>query len=239
MKTAIMKILKISGIILAVITAAVTILAGIFAVKGYMMYHSAVSGISVEEMAEKVKSGEGFVRYDEMPEFYVKAVVSVEDRRFFRHNGVDPRAICRALLYDVKTLSFEQGGSTITQQLAKNLWFTQEKSFERKFAEVFMAWDIESKLSKQEIFELYVNSIYFGDGYYGIGNAAEGYYGKPANELTDGQCAMLAGLPNAPGVYSLTENPDLAKQRLSQVLDAMERCDTLEGNNRQELLNSV
>ena len=102
-----------------------------------------------------------------------------------------------------------------------------------------MAKEIESKLSKQEIFELYANSIYFGDGYYGIGNAAEGYYGKPANELTNGQCAMLAGLPNAPGVYSLTENPDLAKERLSQVLNAMESCKAIDGSDREELLNSV
>ena len=118
-------------------------------------------------------------------------------------------------------MSFVEGGSTITQQLAKNMYFTQEKKIERKIAEVFMAWEIEDKYSKEEIFELYVNTIYFGDGYYTVKDACHGYFNKEVNEMTDSECILLAGIPNAPSAYSPTKNPDLAKQRQRQVIEKM------------------
>ena len=172
MKKALKKTAKTVGIALAVLTMAVVILIVIFAIKGYCMYSEAISEKSVQSAAAEIRGSQNFAEYEDLPQFYIDAVISVEDKRFFSHNGIDMKAIGRALLNDIKTLSFAEGGSTITQQLAKNLWFTQEKTIERKFAEVFMAHKIESELSKQEIFELYVNSIYFGEGYYGIENAA-------------------------------------------------------------------
>lgn len=121
-------------------------------------------------------------------------------------------------------MSFVEGGSTISQQLMKNEYFTQEKKLERKFAEIFAAWELEREYSKKEIFELYVNTIYFGSGYYGIHDAAEGYFGKEPSELTEYEAIMLAGLPNAPSAYSPDTNPELARQRMKQVLEKMVEC---------------
>ena len=101
------------------------------------------------------------------------------------------------------------------------MYFTQEKKIERKIAEVFMAWKIEDNYSKEEIFELYVNSIYFGDGYYTVKEACRGYFNKELDEITNGECILLAGIPNAPSIYAPTKNPDLAKQRQKQVMDKM------------------
>lgn len=160
------------------------------------------------------------VTIDKIPKHVQQAFIAIEDNRFYEHSGIDYRGTARAL---VSTLSGRevQGGSTITQQLAKNLYYTQEKKLERKFAEVFTAFEFEKKFTKEEIFELYVNTIYFGSNYYGIAEAAQGYYGAEVSELTEYECAMLAGIPNAPSAYSLDTSPDLAKQRLVQVLDNM------------------
>lgn len=151
----------------------------------------------------------------------------VEDHRFVRHFGVDPIAIGRALWTDLKARSFVEGGSTITQQLAKNLLFSAEKRIERKVAEVFAALRLESKYTKQEIFELYVNQAYFGSGYYGIYQASMGYFGKKPSELTDYESAILAGVLNAPSAYAPDTHWDLAQQRANQVLNSMVRHGTI------------
>ena len=124
-------------------------------------------------------------------------------------------------------MSYVEGGSTITQQLAKNIYFTQEKKMTRKIAEMFMAFKIERNLSKEEILELYLNTSYFGNGYDTVKEASRGYFGKEPNEMTDGECVMLAGIPNAPSVYAPTVNPELAKQRQKQVLDKMVKYEYL------------
>lgn len=215
------KILKflLKIFILAIVSG--TVFVTVYASKGYKMYIEATGAFPVENKAEEIQSAENFVKYDELPEFYVKAVISVEDRRFEKHGGVDPIAVGRAIIHDIQAKAPVEGGSTITQQLAKNLYYTQEKKLERKFAEVFTAFEFEKKFSKEEIFELYVNTIYFGSNYYGISEAAQGYYGAEVSALTEYECAMLAGIPNAPTAYSLDASPDLAKQRLAQVLDNM------------------
>lgn len=166
---------------------------------------------------------EGFTPYSALPQFYIAATISVEDRRFEEHCGIDLIAIGRAAWTDIRAMSFVEGGSTITQQLVKNLLFTQDKKIERKAAEIFAALEMESKYSKEEIFELYVNTVYFGSGYYGIYQAAIGYFGKVPSELTDYECAMLAGIPNAPSAYSPNTNKELALRRVSHVLDSMVR----------------
>lgn len=206
-------------IIFAVLSG--TIFVTVYAAKGYKMYIEATGAYPVETKAEEIQKSENFVSYDELPDFYIKAVISVEDRRFEKHGGIDPVAIGRAIIHDIQAKAPVEGGSTITQQLAKNLYYTQEKKLERKFAEVFTAFEFEKKFSKEEIFELYVNTIYFGSNYYGISEAAQGYYGADVSELTEYECAMLAGIPNAPTAYSLDASPDLAEQRLVQVLDNM------------------
>ena len=215
------KALKIVLIVLLAFVGLVVIVAGFFAARGAIMWNDAKDKLSVARAAEQLRSDANYIKYDDLPQFYIDAVISVEDRRFFTHSGISVKSIIRAAFFDLLAGSFEQGGSTITQQLAKNVWFYEEKRMERKFAEVFAAFSLESELEKSEIFELYVNTIYFGSGYYGIGEAARGYFGKSPSELTDYECALLAGLPNAPSAYSLDDAPELAHQRMEIVLQAM------------------
>ncbi len=194
-----------------------------FGIKGYTMYKESASETIVHETVSTIRSEEHFTKYSELPEFYVNAVISVEDHRFMKHPGFDFIAICRAALADLRSFSFKEGGSTITQQLVKNLFYTQDKTLERKAAEIFAVLDIEKEYSKEEIFELYVNTIYFGSGYNGIYYAASGYFGKSPSELTDSEAAILAGLPNAPSAYSPDANAGLTEQRTKQVLESMVR----------------
>lgn len=175
----------------------------------------------IAELGESLRENENFTYYDELPPLYVEAVIAAEDKRFESHHGIDILAIGRAIWTDLTTLSFAEGGSTITQQIAKNQLFTQEKRIERKVAEVFAAFALEKQYSKKELFEIYVNTIYFGSGYYGIYEAAQGYFGKQPSELTAYEAIMLAGLPNAPSLYSPDENQELAQQRMKVVLDCM------------------
>lgn len=214
---------KLMSFIIFIISVLI-IIAGFFSIKGYNMYRDAVSECPLNEKIHDIRTREDFTSFDKLPEMYVKAVVSAEDKRFWKHHGIDLLAIGRAVWNDIRTLSFAEGGSTITQQLMKNEYFTQEKKLERKFAEIFAARAIEKECSKEEIFELYANTIYFGGGYYGIYDAAKGYFGKTLQELADYECILLAGLPNAPSAYSPYTNPGLAEQRMKQVTDRMVKC---------------
>lgn len=220
----------------AAVLLVVTAVTGYFAYQGYEMYKSALAKKSVAEMAADIKSRCRFAEYSELPDFYVNAVIAAEDKNFFKHCGIDFLAICRAALHDIKVKAPEQGGSTITQQLAKNEYFTQEKKLERKFAEVFMAFKIEHELSKEEIFELYINSIYFGSGYYGFESAAKGYFEKDISELSEYECAMLAGLPNAPSAYSPDSFPELARYRTEIVLENMVSADYITTEQAKSLI---
>ncbi len=188
---------------------------------GYKMYKEAVDKISVENKVKEIQSKENYTKISELPQMYINAVISVEDHRFYKHPGIDIIAIGRAIVSDIKAMSFVEGGSTITQQLAKNIYFTQEKKIERKIAEVFMASEIEKRYNKNEILELYLNTSYFGDGYYTVKEASRGYFGKKPMEMSDSECIMLAGIPNAPSAYAPTKNPELAKQRQKQVIKKM------------------
>ena len=193
----------------------------LFCIKGFGMYWKAVHEKSLAERVEDVRNSEHFTAYSELPQFYIDATLAVEDHRFRWHFGIDPIAVCRALWIDIKAGSFVEGGSTITQQLAKNLLFSQEKKVERKIAEMIAALRMELKYTKQDIFELYVNTAYYGSGYYGIYQASMGYFGKEPSELTDYEAAILAGVLNAPSAYSPDNHKDLAQQRANQVLNKM------------------
>lgn len=192
--------------------------------QGYDRYREAVAEMSLEKKVASIQSKEGYTRLDELPSVYLNAVLSVEDHRFYSHFGLDPIAIGRAVLHDIQARRYVEGGSTITQQLAKNLYFTQEKELSRKAAEVFLAFELERKYTKDEILELYVNSIYFGDGYYTVGDASRGYFGKEPAEMSEYECTLLAGIPNAPGRYAPTRSQELAEKRQRQVLRRMEAC---------------
>ena len=192
--------------------------------KGYEAYRKAVDEVSLEDKVASIRQKDSFTEFEELPQIYVQAVMAVEDKRFQRHLGVDPIAICRAVRNDILAGSFVEGGSTITQQLAKNMYFGQDKDLTRKVAEVFVAMELERDYSKEEIFELYVNAIYFGDGYYDVASASRGYFGKEPEEMSDYECTLLAGIPNAPSVYAPTKNPELAAKRQLKVLERMEVC---------------
>ena len=207
--------LILSVLLAALLTSAVVV------VSGYEMYKDAISGCPLSEKISEIRGKEHFTNYEELTQCYIDAVIAAEDRRFFRHHGFDILATGRAMWHNIEAGSLIEGGSTITQQLAKNMYFTQEKKFSRKVAEVFVARDIEELCDKKTIFELYVNSIYFGSGYYSVYEAAEGYYGKKPCDLNDYEATMLAGIPNAPSVYSPDVNPTLAEERRQQVLECM------------------
>lgn len=203
----------------------VMILAGFtVAGKGYDMYRNAIEEMSLEEKVASIREKEGYTTLEDLPDVYKNAVISVEDHRFYHHFGIDPIAIGRAVLHDIQAGRYVEGGSTITQQLAKNLYFTNEKEMSRKIAEVFMAFELEESYSKDEILELYVNSIYFGDGYYTAGDASRGYFGKEPEDMDQYECTLLAGIPNAPGRYAPTKSQELAEKRQYQVLKRMEAC---------------
>lgn len=162
-----------------------------------------------------------YVRLQEIPESLQQAVVSVEDRKFYNHWGFDMEGIFRASLVNLQYGEVKEGASTITQQLVKNLFLSQEQTMGRKAEEFVLAMDMELNYSKDEILELYLNTIYFGSGYYGIKEASEGYFGKEPAMLALPEAAMLAGIPNAPSLYSPYVDFMLAKKRQFIVLDAM------------------
>lgn len=225
-----MKVLK--RIIFVVIVVSISI--GLLVVgNGYDMYKDAISEISLTEKIETIKEKENYTKIEEVPQIYINAVISVEDHRFYKHNGIDVIAIGRATINDIKAMSFVEGGSTITQQLSKNIYFTQEKKITRKIAEVFMSFEIEKHYTKEEILELYLNTSYFGDGCYTVKDASRKYFGKEPLELTDYEAIMLAGIPNAPSVYAPNKNLELAKQRQKQVMNKMVEYGylTQEGSN--------
>lgn len=162
-----------------------------------------------------------YVKLQDIPESMQQAVIAVEDRKFYSHWGFDMEGIFRAALVNMQYGEVREGASTITQQLVKNLFLSQEQTMGRKAEEFILAMDMELNYSKEEILELYLNSIYFGSGYYGIGQAAEGYFGKESAMLALPESAMLAGIPNAPSLYSPYVDFMLAKKRQFIVLDAM------------------
>ncbi|HLS66208.1 MAG TPA: PBP1A family penicillin-binding protein [Pseudogracilibacillus sp.] len=161
------------------------------------------------------------VKLEEVPDHVIDAVISIEDKRFYEHSGVDFRSIVRALYRDLIARSKVEGASTITQQLAKNLFLTNEKTWLRKTKEAMIALYLEREFTKDEILEMYLNVVYFGQGQYGIEAAANKYFYKSVDELTLEEGALLAGMLKAPNGYSPIEHPEKAESRRNVVLEAM------------------
>lgn len=162
-----------------------------------------------------------YARYDEIPGFLVEGLVAMEDTQFFEHNGVNPDAILRAVVKDIQAGAFVEGGSTLTQQLIKNKVLTNEKKLARKIKEAILALKIEHELSKEEIIERYLNEISYGNNYFGIKTAANGYFHKEMSELTHKEMAILIGLPNAPTFYNPLRHYRRALNRANNVLYRM------------------
>ena len=174
-----------------------------------------------EPLAELFVERRFWIPYEAIPERLRNAIVSVEDGHFFKHKGVRLTSILRAMLADLRKLSMAQGGSTITQQLAKTLFLSSEKSISRKVKEALLAIEMEKRMTKEEIFELYCNQIYLGSGAYGVEAASRIYFGKSAQALSLTEAALIAGLPKSPEKYSPLKNPDAALARRAIVLERM------------------
>ena len=229
-----MKLIKRIILLLIIVIA---IAGGVLAYKGHKIYKDVLEKTSVADKVTQIKSQENYTELKDLPDFYKNAVIAVEDRRFYKHGPIDPIAIARAVFVNIKSWELQEGGSTITQQLAKNIYFTQEKSALRKVAEMYMAYEIERNCDKDTILELYLNTSYFGDGYYCVNDASEGYYGKEPKDMNRNEASMLAGIPNAPSAYCPTKHLNLAKQRQVQVLDKMVKYKFITEQDKTEILN--
>ena len=229
-----MKLIKRIILLLIIVIA---IAGGVLAYKGHKIYKEVLDKTSVADKVAQIKSKENYTELKDLPDFYKNAVIAVEDRRFYKHGPIDPIAIARAVFVNIKSWELQEGGSTITQQLAKNIYFTQEKSALRKVAEMYMAYEIERNCDKDTILELYLNTSYFGDGYYCVKDASEGYYGKEPKDMNRNEASMLAGIPNAPSAYCPTKHLNLAKQRQVQVLDKMVKYKFITEQDKTEILN--
>jgi len=189
--------------------------------------------------ADQVLLGELFmekrsiVPIGQFPADLITALVTIEDRNFYSHSGIDLKGILRAIVKDILAGHFAEGASTITQQLAKTLFLTKEKTLTRKAKEAILAFQLERRYTKDEILALYLNQIYFGSGAYGVESAAQRYFGKPASQMDLSQCALIAGLPQAPSTYSPLNHPDLAAKRRNLVLRVMRRQGLIDDNQYQ------
>lgn len=220
--------------LLWIILIVLVIVAGVQIKGGYDKYQQALADRPLNEVLEELQNKDNYTQYEDVPEVYYKALVAVEDRRFYKHNGFDIIGTTRAIYNDIKANELLEGGSTISQQLAKNLYFPKDNTLQRKIAEIFMAMKIEREYEKEDVLEFYVNGIYYGSGYYSIYDASNGYFGKDPKDMTDYECTLLVGIPNAPSIYSLDVRPDLAKQRQEKVVECMVDVEYItedEGNN--------
>ena len=214
----------------------VVIVAGVQIKGGYDKYQQALADRPLNEVLEELQNKDNYTQYEDVPEIYYKALVAVEDRRFYTHNGFDIIGTTRAIYNDIKANELLEGGSTISQQLAKNLYFPKDNTLQRKIAEIFMAMKIEREYEKEDVLEFYVNGIYYGSGYYSIYDASVGYFDKEPKDMTDYECTLLVGIPNAPSVYSLNNRPDLAKQRQKKVIECMVEVEYITEDEGKEIL---
>jgi penicillin-binding protein 1A len=180
-----------------------------------------ILGLDGKTFATRGDMGGAAIPLKALPPYLPQAFVAIEDRRFYHHFGLDPIGLMRAAAVNIAARSVREGGSTLTQQLAKNLFLTQEKTISRKIDELIISLALESEYSKNQILELYLNRVYFGSGAYGVEAAAQRYFGKSARVVTLGEAAMLAGLVKAPSRLAPTRNPVLARDRAELVLKAM------------------
>ncbi|GMQ55715.1 hypothetical protein AN1V17_01070 [Vallitalea sediminicola] len=162
-----------------------------------------------------------YVELDELPKNLINATIAMEDKRFYRHGGFDILAIMRAAIIDIQEGRFVQGGSTITQQLAKNLFLSRQKSITRKFNEIIIATKLERMFTKKDILEMYLNIIYYGAGAHGVKDASQVFFSKNVSNLDLEECAMMAGLPQAPSRYNPIDNLEKAKKRQKIVMSVM------------------
>ena len=184
-------------------------------------YTKTIESYPIESTISELRNSNNYSPYEDISEIFLDSIVAVEDHRFYKHGPVDIIGTGRAFITNIVSQEIEQGGSTITQQLAKNLFLSHEQTIERKLKEMFIAHRLEQLYTKKEILELYVNIINYGDGNVGIKMASTNYFDSAPIELSFDEATMLAGLPQAPSAYALSSNYDLALERQAQVIDAL------------------
>jgi len=188
-------------------------------------------------IAEFFQEDRTLITIGEAPRLLKSAFLVVEDKDFYSHSGIDLTGITRAVLRNIRSSGSLQGGSTITQQLARNSFLTIEQTFSRKFKEILLSFKLERLYSKDEILEMYINQIYFAHGSYGVGSASRRYFNKPVSQLTLPECALLAALPKAPNYYSPIKHPERALQRRNLVLRLMLDAEEISGEEYREALD--
>ncbi len=204
---------------------------------GYSMYKDAITKTPIEDKIAEIKSKPNYTELSDIPKIYKDAVIAVEDHRFYDHLGVDYIATFNALIYDLFNGALKQGGSTITQQLCKNIYFTQERKLQRKIAEIIMAAELERTVDKEIILELYINTCFYGNNCYTLKEATNLYFKKDPIDLTDYEATLTAGIPNAPSLYNPFHSMELCTQRQKQVLSAMVKYEYITQEERDKILS--
>ncbi|MDR3293002.1 MAG: transglycosylase domain-containing protein, partial [Clostridiales bacterium] len=226
----ILKKIFIAAFLSAVILAASGVAAFFFVTRGATLDPSRLSPYDINhnivlydqnDTAVKTRHDSSYVRFEDIPDVLVRAFIAVEDKRFFRHNGIDPLRILGALKNDIASHSLKEGASTIDQQLVKNSHLNAEKSIARKLKEVKLALSLDRKYKKEEILEIYLNSLYFGNGIYGVKSAARIFFDKELSALSPSECAAIAGVVKNPSGYSPLKNPKSSLSRRNLVLSLM------------------
>ena len=207
-------------VFLLVLTLVIIVTLMIFG-RGYLYYQYIVHDVPVEQKIDTIRQSRHYTTLKQVSPHFKNAIYSVEDSRFYQHGAIDPIGLVRAMRNNIKYRKWREGGSTITQQLAKNMYFSHKDKGDRKIPELFIARELERQLTKDEILELYVNIIYFGEGHYGIHEASYGYFGKAPSDLTLNEASLLAGLPQSPSMLSLNKHFKRAKTRQRHVLKKM------------------
>lgn len=185
------------------------------------VYRSIINDIEIKNIVNEIQASSNYVQVEDINEIFLDAIVAIEDHRFYKHGAIDLISIARATFINIKNKDIVEGGSTITQQLVKNLFLNMEQTLERKLNEIFIAFELEKLYSKEEILELYVNIVYYGDGFTGIKSACNGYFNKEPKDLSKDEATLLAGLPQAPSAYALNSNYEKALERQQQVIEAL------------------
>ena len=230
------KIFKLIFILFLICLIILTIYISTFAIAGYQMYKGALEEKPIETMAQEIKDKENYTKLKEITDTYKDAVIAAEDHRFYDHLGIDYIARGIAIINDISLGKLAEGGSTITQQLCKNTYFSQSRKLERKFAETFMAAEVERVLSKDEILELYINTCFYGNNCYTLKEASRLYYDKEPIDLNDYEATLIAGVPNAPSLYNPIKSMELAKQRQKQVLNKMVKFKFITEEKKNDIL---
>lgn len=204
---------------------------------GYVSYKDATSRLAVVDVRDTlIEYIDNYTYFEDISDYLIEATIATEDHRFYDRYGIDFIALSRAFIKNILTMSIQEGGSTITQQLAQNVYYDYHRDIANKMAEYYLLYDFENNYTKDEILEMYLNIIYYGDGYTGIYDATMGYFNKLPSELSLFEASLLAGIPNAPSAYQLSTGLDLALNRQGHVLKRMETVGYISEEEKEETI---